>query len=73
MNPLSLSLSNRDEYHSYPAKGNRDCKSFEDAWGSLIACQVARRLFPDKYPLGYLKYIYSVKGEPLTVVVKRQS
>jgi hypothetical protein len=24
MNPLSGSLSNRDKYHSYPAKGNRD-------------------------------------------------
>jgi len=33
MNPLEVEtpLSNRDEYHSYPAKGNRDRNSFEDA------------------------------------------
>jgi len=67
MNLLSLSLTNQDEYHSYPAKGNRDREFLRIPRVVVLHVRWPEGYFTDKYPsLVISSYVYSVKGEPLT-------
>jgi len=66
MNPLSLSLSNRDESHSNRAKAYRYWKFWR--YLGQAFCMLDNPEIADKYPsLVFSGYIDSLKGEPLTV------
>jgi hypothetical protein len=67
MNPLSLSLSNRDVSHSYPTAGNHDWASFEILpWVGVIHVRWPEGYFTAMYPLSNSRTIDTVKGKPLT-------
>ena len=59
MNPLSLSLSNRDEYHSYLARVIVTVKVLRMPRVVVLHVRWPEGYFTDKYPFGYLKYVYS--------------